>query len=86
MDRDLAAHTMSLHEPSRPSWRCAACQDEWPCGSRRRELLCEFGPSKVRLALHMAPYFEEAVGDSPRTPISVLYGRFLGWVRSGRSG
>ena len=69
------------HEPSRPSWRCAACGHDWPCRSRREELLGENTGGVVPLALLMASYYEQAVRDHPSVMASTLYARFLGWVR-----
>lgn len=74
----------STHQPYRPSWRCAACHEEWPCRRRRDELIVECGGSRVALALYMARYFSDAVDDHPATPASVLYVRFLGWFGSRR--
>jgi hypothetical protein len=71
----------SLHEPRRPSWRCVACHDEWPCSSRRQELRAEAGGSQLELALLMARYFGEAVNDHPTAMVDLLYARFFGWVR-----
>jgi hypothetical protein len=70
----------SPHQPQRPSWRCVACGDEWPCPSRRAELAAE-GTGQVELALLMARYFQEAVEDHPIVLASALYTRFFGWVR-----
>jgi len=72
----------SAHQPRRPSWRCAACEDEWPCVRRRDELVVECGGSRVMLALYMARFFGDAVDDHPDIPASVLYVRFLGWFRA----
>jgi len=72
---------MNLHEPVRPAWRCAACDEEWPCWRRRRELTLACQGSRVTLALMLAEYFSEAAADRPDIPASVLYLRFLGWLR-----
>ena len=71
---------MTGHEPSRPSWRCAACGHDWPCPRRREELLADTAGSVVSLAVLMANYFEAAVQDHPTVLISTLYVRFFGWV------
>lgn len=73
---------MSRHEPIRPAWRCAACDDDWPCARRRAELVVECHGSRVMVALVMARYFSAAVEDCPTTPAAVLYLRFLGWFRA----
>jgi hypothetical protein len=72
---------ISRHQPSRPTWRCAGCGDDWPCRWRREELLTETTGSPVQLALLMAGYFRDAVSDHPTVLVSTLYVRFFGWVR-----
>lgn len=74
----------SRHQPLRPSWRCAGCGDEWPCLRRRDELTVESDGSRVTLSILMAGYFAEAVDDHPEVPGTVLYLRFLGWLRPSR--
>ena len=73
---------MNLHEPVRPTWWCAACDEEWPCRHRRTQLSRECEGSRVTLALMLAQYFGEAAADLPNIPASVLYLRFLGWLRT----
>jgi len=71
----------SMHEPLRPSWLCGGCGNEWPCPRRREELAAESEGSAVSLALTMAEYLEDALADHPQAPATVLYTRFLGWLR-----
>lgn len=40
--------------------------------------------SRVTLSILMAGYFAEAVDDHPEVPGTVLYLRFLGWLRPSR--
>ena len=75
----------STHEPGRPSWRCLACGADWPCPTRRAELVADSGGSRVALALRMARYFSEAVDDRPDVSVEVLYDRLLAWVRAPRT-
>ena len=72
---------VNAHEPIRPAWRCVVCDEEWPCRRRRTELALDCEGSRVALALVMAQYFGEAAADRPDIPVSVLYLRFLGWLR-----
>jgi hypothetical protein len=73
---------VNVHDPVRPSWRCRVCDEEWPCRWRRRELTLACHGSRVSLALMLAQYFGEAAADRPDIPASVLYARFLGWLRT----
>ncbi|MEV6301483.1 hypothetical protein AB0M02_18880 [Actinoplanes sp. NPDC051861] len=66
------------HEPSRPSWDCAACGRPWPCGPARANLTAELG--RVDLAVRMWDYLEEAARELPQTPASELFDRFLRWT------
>jgi len=75
--------SVSRHQPVRPSWRCLACGDDWPCRRRRTELTLECGRDKVRLALYMAGFFSDALDDSPQASPQDLYRRFLGWFCPG---
>ncbi|HEY7222091.1 MAG TPA: hypothetical protein VH561_00485 [Micromonosporaceae bacterium] len=82
-DRD-AANVMrwaavQAHEPARPTWRCAACDEEWPCRRRRALLRAESGGSKLHLALLLARYYAEATQERPDIAPAVFHVRFLGW-------
>jgi len=72
---------VSVHNPVRPLWTCSGCGDPWPCVSRQRQLLAEYGRAPVALAIYMTALFVDAVCDLPRTPAGELYQRFLGWIR-----
>ncbi len=76
---------MSAHVPQRLTWLCAGCGDDWPCRTRRRQLLAEYTGAPVSLGLLMASALVDAMADLPAEPAGELYERFLGWVRS-RSG
>jgi hypothetical protein len=76
----------SRHQPSRPTWRCDGCGHDWPCPPRREELLAETAGGPVALALLMAEYFHDAVGDHPTVLVSALYVRFFDWVPHGPGG
>ena len=72
-----------MHQPMRPSWRCAGCGDEWPCPSRRAALAAEYDGAWVSLALSTNVLFADAAGDLPNAPAGALFRRFLGWVPHG---
>lgn len=71
----------SLHVPIRPGWTCAGCGRNWPCHTRRAQLLAEFDRATVSLGLLMGAHFAQAAQDLPVAPAGELYTRFLGWVR-----
>ena len=73
---------MNPHEPTRPAWICAVCDEEWPCRRKRTELVIVTEGSRVGLALILADYFLQATEDRPDLAPSVLYTRFLGWLRT----
>jgi hypothetical protein len=79
LPRPLARVT--VHVPVRPNWVCAGCGARWPCRTRRGQLLAEFDRAPVSLALLMGGYFMDAAQDLPTEPASVLYGRFMGWLK-----
>jgi hypothetical protein len=74
---------MNPHEPTRPAWTCAVCDEEWPCRKRRTQLVAAVGASRLGLALILADQFIQATEDRPDLAPSVLYTRFLGWLRIG---
>lgn len=76
---------VNLHQPVRPVWSCASCGREWPCPSRRGQLLAEYDGALVSLSVTMSSYLYEAVGDLPKVYAGELYQRFLGWIRQGPS-
>lgn len=69
------------HWPVKPSWRCALCDEPWPCGPGRAQIIAETGGARVDLALYMAIGMIEAARAEPMIPPADLYRRFLGWVR-----
>jgi hypothetical protein len=75
---------MTTHIPARPSWACRACGQEWPCHTRRQQLLAEFDRSTVSLALYLSGCHVEALRDLPNEPAAALHLRFVGWVRRAR--
>jgi hypothetical protein len=60
---------------------CGGCGAQWPCQTRRRQLLAEFASASVSLALLMGGYFMDAAQDLTTESASVLYQRFMGWLK-----
>ena len=73
--------SLSPHQPVRPGWHCAACNDEWPCARRKDELYLECDGLIVALSLLMSQYYADAAADSPNTRAHLLWLRFVAWVR-----
>lgn len=71
---------MDEHQPQRPSWLCAACQQEWPCVPARNALLAAHGPGAT-LCLRMAGRLIDATADNLAGQSGELHQRFLGWAR-----
>ena len=67
------------HNPSRPSWNCAACGRPWPCDPAREEMATRYGSSA--LPIHAAAYLADAADDMPNVPVAELYERFIAWTR-----
>ena len=72
---------MSSHQPFGPSWLCRGCGADWPCDTRKRELLAEFDGARVSLGLYLAGTFVVAVTDLGLLPAQQVYARFMGWAR-----
>ncbi len=72
---------MTEHNPLRPDWTCTWCLGEWPCHTRRRELLAEYDGTLVSLSIYLAGQFVRAAADLDYVPAGWLHNRFLGWIR-----
>ncbi|MEU8257290.1 flavin reductase [Micromonospora inaquosa] len=72
---------MTAHLPVTPAWMCGGCGADWPCATRRRELLAEYHRAPVSLALYLAGHLVEAAQDLAHVPAGHLHNRFLGWSR-----
>jgi hypothetical protein len=70
---------MSMHQPVRPAWTCAACGQPWPCLSRQRQLLAEFSNARVSLSLYLSGCLVQACADLGAMPAGLLYRRFFTW-------
>ncbi|WP_405430852.1 flavin reductase [Micromonospora sp. NBC_00617] len=72
---------MTRHHPIRHTWACGDCGMDWPCQTRRGELLMEHRRARVSLALYLAAQLVEATQDLIHVPAGRLHYRFLGWMR-----
>ncbi|MCW2643299.1 MAG: hypothetical protein JWP76_5605 [Dactylosporangium sp.] len=68
--------------PMRPAWTCAGCGSDWPCQTKRSQLVAEYDRAYVSLGLLMSGYFVDAAEDLPLHPCGDLYARFVRWVRA----
>jgi hypothetical protein len=72
---------MTAHHPVAPGWSCGGCGAEWPCDTRRRELLAEYDSAPVSLGLYLGDHLIDAAQDLADIPAGYLHFRFLGWLR-----
>lgn len=66
------------HQPSRPSWSCGTCGEEWPCPTARERLMREL--SGTRLAMLMWAHMEAFAFDAGPGPLRDWFERFIGWT------
>jgi hypothetical protein len=67
------------HLPSRPSWACGVCGQEWPCPTARATLRDEGNPTQ--LATLMWVYLENYCMDAGPGSLDGVFERFVGWTR-----
>lgn len=72
---------VNVHQPVRPIWTCASCGRDWPCPTRREQLLAEYEGATISLGLAMSAYLQEAAQDLPKAYAGDLHRRFLSWIR-----
>jgi hypothetical protein len=75
---------MTTHSPMAPAWTCRGCGQDWPCGTRRRQLLAEYGEARVALSIYLGGIFVDAATDLRHVPAGWLHNRFVGWARESR--
>jgi hypothetical protein len=68
------------HLPVRPEWTCAVCGADYPCRTRRAQLLDEFRGASIQLAVFMNVDFMDATADLPELSAEELHARFF-WYR-----
>ncbi|GAA0480583.1 hypothetical protein Aca07nite_31640 [Actinoplanes capillaceus] len=72
------------HIPSRPTWKCLACTNPWPCAAAQSDLANEYRAFPSVLTLYLATQMYEALEDhiaQGRGAPGDLYERFLSWTR-----
>ncbi|MBT8228240.1 MAG: flavin reductase [Dactylosporangium sp.] len=74
-----------MHRAVRPAWTCGGCGLDWPCPTRRQELVAEYAGAGVSLMLYLAACFVDACQDMPAAIAGNLYGRFLLWPHTAAS-
>ena len=70
----------AFHLPTRPAWTCVVCGDDYPCATRRAQLLADFDGAFVQLAVFMSLDYLEATTDLSTVAAQVLHARFF-WYR-----
>jgi hypothetical protein len=82
-DRRLGSSPVAgvSHYPIRRTWRCTGCDRDWPCDTRRQQLVREYADAPTSLTLLMAAAFVEASADLAELTAGDLYHRFLSWIR-----
>lgn len=68
------------HLPMQPTWICANCAEEWPCGPAREQLRADTGGGTA-LATLMWNYLEDFARDAGEGPLSGAFLRFIAWTR-----
>lgn len=66
------------HQPSRPSWTCAAGCGDWPCALFRGHLLATLDRSAI--ASLMATFYQAALLELSDEP-EVVHARLFAWHR-----
>jgi hypothetical protein len=72
---------VTTHSPTTPDWTCRGCGQEWPCPTRRKELLAEYGEARVALSIYLGAFLVHASTDLRYVPAGWLHNRFVGWAR-----
>jgi hypothetical protein len=71
--------SVTLHKLDRPSRSCAVCATDWPCRTRRRQLVAEYAHDPIALRVFMFALAIDALDELDLSP-EALYERFLAWV------
>ncbi len=74
---------IAYHLPARPTWTCVVCGDDYPCATRRAQLLEDFRDASIQFALFMNIDFVDAAADLPDVSTEELRARFF-WFRDGQ--
>jgi hypothetical protein len=74
-------HIEHLHD--RPTWKCRACGQPWPCANAKARLTDEFERFPSVLEIYLTAQMHDAASDLTAhgtDPPPDLYERFLAWV------
>ncbi|WFE38323.1 hypothetical protein [Micromonospora sp. WMMD998] len=68
------------HVPVTPDWTCGSCGDDWPCATKRQDLLIEYQVDRASLSVYLGSCLAAATQDLRSAPVTALQDRFIGWV------
>ncbi|WP_431935664.1 hypothetical protein [Micromonospora sp. RP3T] len=71
------------HVPETPDWTCGSCGEDWPCATKRRNLLIEYQVDRASLSVYLGSCLAAATHDLRTAPVTALQDRFIGWVPRG---
>lgn len=77
---------VSTHNPIRPGWLCGGCGAEWPCETRRRELLAEYSGASNSLSIFLRDALAIAYYDMPGIEYGSLVDRIVNWPTAATDG
>lgn len=73
---------MGDHMPERPSWKCAACGQPWPCRDAKAHFSKQYANDRVGLSFYMGMVWQFADQEIGATlSPEDLYDRFVTWTR-----
>ncbi|MCW3840201.1 hypothetical protein ONA70_08840 [Micromonospora yasonensis] len=68
------------HTPVTPDWTCGSCGHDWPCATKRSQLLDEYRADRASLSVYLGSCLAAATNDLRSAPTALLRDRFIGWV------
>ncbi len=77
---DSPTSTTGGHAPVTPGWHCGTCGDEWPCASKREQLLAEHPVDRAMLSVYLGSCLAVAAQDLHAPAGTSLQDRFIGWL------
>ncbi|MET7965055.1 hypothetical protein [Micromonospora sp. NPDC005305] len=66
-----------------PDWTCGSCGEDWPCVTKRGQLLNEYQVDRASLSVYLGSCLAAATQDLRTAADSTLQDRFIGWVPRG---
>lgn len=67
------------HIPTRPSWDCGSCGDEWPCSASKTQLQDDYRNNRNLMFVYLGVMAVEAAEDLP-AEVNVVE-RIVAWAR-----